>query len=62
MKIKRALGDINYESMMKMDNPEHFHLLTREILTELFAGAGCTKLHFSGANGHLIMLAAIGKA
>lgn len=41
------------------DNPEHIHLLTKEILTKLFADAGCTKLHFSGVNGHLIMMATI---
>lgn len=41
------------------DNPEHIHLLTKEILTELFARAGCTKLHFGGVNGHLIMMATI---
>lgn len=39
------------------DNPEHIHLLTKDILTKLFADAGCTKLHFSGVNGHLIMVA-----
>ena len=42
------------------DNPEHIHLLTKGILTELFTSAGCTKLHFSGVNGHLIMMATIG--
>ena len=41
------------------DNPEHIHLLTKDILTKLFADAGCTKLHFSGVNGHLIMMATI---
>lgn len=41
------------------DNPEHIHLLTKDILTKLFADAGCTKLHFGGVNGHLIMMAAI---
>ena len=41
------------------DNPEHIHLLTKDILTQLFAEAGCTKLHFSGVNGHLIMMATI---
>ena len=41
------------------DNPEHIHLLTKDILTRLFADAGCTKLHFSGVNGHLIMMATI---
>ena len=41
------------------DNPEHIHLLTKDMLTKLFAAAGCTKLHFSGVNGHLIVIAAI---
>ena len=41
------------------DNPEHIHLLTRDRLTELFMGAGCTKLHFDGVNGHLIMIATL---
>lgn len=41
------------------DNPEHIHLLTKDILTGLFADAGCTKLHFGGVNGHLIMMATI---
>ena len=39
------------------DNPEHIHLLTKDILTELFSKAGCSKLHFGGVNGHLIMIA-----
>ena len=39
------------------DNPEHIHLLTKNILTGLFQNAGCRKLHFSGVNGHLILLA-----
>jgi len=39
------------------DNPEHIHLLTKEILTDLFVNSGCTKLHFGGVNGHLIMVA-----
>lgn len=43
------------------DNPEHIHLLTKDILTKLFADAGYTKLHFSGVNGHLIMVATIEK-
>lgn len=38
------------------DNPEHIHLLTRDILTQLFANAGCTKLHFGGVNGHLVLV------
>ena len=40
------------------DNPEHIHLLTKQILTELFATAGCSRLHFGGVNGHLILVAA----
>ena len=43
------------------DNPEHIHLLTKDILTELFADAGCAKLHFGGVNGHLIMMATMEK-
>lgn len=42
------------------NNPEHIHLLTKDILTELFANAGCKKLHFDGVNGHLIMMATVG--
>lgn len=41
------------------NNPEHIHLLRKDALTELFAAAGCTRLHFSGVNGHLIMTAAV---
>lgn len=43
------------------DNPEHIHLLTKDILTELFAAAGCKRLHFGGVNGHLILVASIEK-
>lgn len=43
------------------DNPEHIHLLTKDILTKLFADAGCTKLHFGGVNGHLILMATVEK-
>lgn len=39
------------------DNPEHIHLLTRNILADQFTRAGCTKLHFDGVNGHLILVA-----
>lgn len=42
------------------DNPEHIHLLTKDRLTELFAGAGCEKLRFDGVNGHLFMVSQIG--
>ena len=41
------------------DNPEHIHLLTKDKLAELFRGAGCDRLHFSGVNGHLIIAANI---
>jgi len=41
------------------DNPEHIHLLTKDVLTKLFSEAGCGKLHFSGVNGHLILIAAL---
>ena len=43
------------------DNPEHIHLLTRDVLTELFDKAGCGKLHFGGVNGHLILVATVEK-
>lgn len=42
------------------DNPEHIHLLTKDILTDLFHQAGCDKLHFGGVEGHLFLVAAIG--
>lgn len=41
------------------DNPEHIHLLTKDILTGLFQQAGCSKLHFGGVEGHLFLVAAI---
>ena len=37
------------------NNPEHIHLLTKPVLTELFARAGCDRLHFGGVPGHLIL-------
>ncbi len=37
------------------NNPEHIHLLTKAVLTELFSNAGCTKLHFGGVPGHLML-------
>lgn len=43
------------------DNPEHIHFLTKNKLIELFAGAGCGRLHFSGVNGHLIMAANVAR-
>lgn len=41
------------------NNPEHIHLLTKNLLTEYFNECGVTKLHFDGVNGHLLMIAAI---
>lgn len=41
------------------NNPEHIHLLTKERLTEMFEAAGCTKLHFDGVEGHLILVAVL---
>lgn len=41
------------------NNPEHIHLLTKKTLTDLFTNAGCTRLHFDGVNGHLILTATI---
>lgn len=41
------------------NNPEHIHLLTKKTLTDLFANAGCTRLHFDGVNGHLLLTATI---
>ena len=43
------------------NNPEHIHMLTKDILTQLFAAAGCTRLHFDGVEGHLFMVAAVGE-
>lgn len=43
------------------DNPEHIHLLTKDVLTKFFADAGCRKLHFGGVNGHLILVATVEK-
>ncbi len=41
------------------NNPEHIHLLTKEILTGLFQEAGCTRLRFDGVNGHLVLVATL---
>lgn len=41
------------------DNPEHIHLLTKDRLTQMFAEAGCSRLHFDGVEGHLFMVAAL---
>ena len=39
------------------DNPEHIHLLTKDVLTDLFNAAGCRQLHFGGVPNHLFMVA-----
>lgn len=41
------------------NNPEHIHLLTKEILNDLFTRAGAKNLHFDGVNGHLFMTARV---
>lgn len=41
------------------NNPEHIHLLTKDILTDLFTRAGARSLHFDGVNGHLFMTARV---
>lgn len=41
------------------NNPEHIHLLTKDILTQLFYEAGCTRLRFDGVTGHLFLVATI---
>ena len=43
------------------DNPEHIHLLTQDVLTDLFKQAGCEKLRFSGVPGHLVLVASVEK-
>ena len=41
------------------NNPEHIHLLTKPVLTELFHQAGCDQLQFDGVPGHLFMTAKV---
>ena len=43
------------------DNPEHIHLLTKDLLTDLFAKTGEHTLHFGGVNGHLILTVILNK-
>lgn len=43
------------------NNPEHIHLLTKDKLTQMFKTAGCNRLHFDGVEGHLFMVASIGR-
>ena len=40
-------------------NPEHIHLLTKDVLTRLFTAAGCGRLHFDGVEGHLFLVAPV---
>ena len=40
-------------------NPEHIHLLTKEILTSHFNACGVKKLTFDGVPGHLFMIAKV---
>lgn len=44
------------------DNPEHIHLLTQDVLTQLFRDAGCVNLRFFGVPGHLILIVKIESA
>lgn len=44
------------------NNPEHIHLLTRDVLTEFFTQAGCSRLHFGGVNGHLLLTVTVEEA
>lgn len=39
------------------NNPEHIHLLTKDVLTNIFNEYGITNLKFSGVNGHLFLVA-----
>ncbi|MBQ3253696.1 MAG: methyltransferase, partial [Acholeplasmatales bacterium] len=39
------------------DNPEHIHLLTKDILTKMFNDCGVANLKFGGVNGHLFLVA-----
>ena len=41
------------------NNPDHIHLLTKDVLTDLFGRAGCTRLRFDGVTGHLFMVATV---
>ena len=39
------------------NNPEHIHLLTKDIFIKIFNEYGITNLKFSGVNGHLFLVA-----
>lgn len=38
------------------DNPEHIHLFTKDMLTEMFLRAGCSKVKFDSVLNHLFMI------
>ena len=38
------------------DNPEHIHLLTKEVLSNIFNELNITNLKFGGVNGHLFLI------
>ncbi len=42
------------------NNPEHIHLLTKNILTSIFNECGVKNLKFGGVNGHLFLVATKG--
>jgi 2-polyprenyl-3-methyl-5-hydroxy-6-metoxy-1,4-benzoquinol methylase len=39
------------------DNPEHIHLFTKDMLSDMFLKAGCTKVKFDSVLNHLFMVA-----
>lgn len=58
--VRLAKGYVVVTVPSKPDNnPEHIHLLTKDVLTQLFHNAGCDRLHFSGVPGHLVMIASL---
>ena len=39
------------------DNPEHIHLFTKDMLSDMFLKAGCSKVKFDSVFNHLFMIA-----
>lgn len=39
------------------DNPEHIHLFTKDMLSDMFLTAGCSKVKFDSLLNHLFMIA-----
>ena len=39
------------------DNPEHIHLFTKDMLSDMFLKAGCSKVKFDSVLNHLFMVA-----